>query len=175
MERQSGIEPNVLELFKPIRTFIFDIDGVIASNSMLATEEGYLLRKVHGKDGTAFALALANGYNVWVLSGGTAHILAERFTKMGAQEVHTAVKNKKELAQELAAKNNLSLDSALYMGDDLPDIQIMEKCRLACCPKDACNEAKAVSQYISPLNGGEGCVRDVIEKVLRLNGHWQLP
>lgn len=166
---------NVLELFKPIKTFIFDVDGVLTNSQLLAMEDGSLLRNVNIKDGYALQLAVKKGYQMWIISGGTSEAIKKRFEKLGLQEVHIAVKDKKALLLELAAKHNLSLDTALYMGDDIPDYAVMQHCGLPTCPADACTEIKSISKYISPVNGGMGCVRDVIEKVLKLNEDWDLP
>lgn len=166
---------NVLELFKPIRTFIFDVDGVLTDSHLLATEDGHLLRTVNIKDGYALQLAVKKGYNIWIISGGNSEAIKTRFINLGLQEVHIRVKDKKALLKDLADKHNLPLEHALYMGDDIPDYAVMQLCGLPTCPADACNEIKSISKYISPIEGGKGCVRDVIEKVLKLNGDWDLP
>lgn len=164
---------NVLELFTPVRTFVFDIDGVLTNSQLLATEEGHLLRSVNIKDGYAIQLAVKKGYSIWIISGGTSAAMQTRFGNLGMTEVHIKVKDKKALLTELITKYNTTPDTMLYMGDDMPDLQVMQLCGLPACPADACEEIKHVSKYISPKNGGEGCVRDVIEKVLKLNGDWE--
>lgn len=166
---------NVLELFTPIKTFIFDVDGVLTNSTLLATEEGHLLRQVNIKDGYALQLAVKKGYNVWIISGGSSEAIKVRFQNLGLTEVHIKVKDKKALLQQLVEKHNLPLDTALYMGDDIPDYAVMQMCGLPTAPADGCTEVKAVAKYISPASGGEGCVRDVIEKVLKLNNDWELP
>lgn len=166
---------NVLELFTPIKTFVFDVDGVLTNSQVLAMEDGSLLRNVNIKDGYALQLAVKKEYNIWIISGGTSEAIKNRFEKLGLQEVHIAVKDKKALLQQLAAKHNISLEHTLYMGDDIPDYAVMQLCGLPTCPADACTEIKGISKYISPVNGGMGCVRDVLEKVLKLNDHWDLP
>lgn len=166
---------NVLELFKPIKTFIFDVDGVLTNSRLLATEDGHLLRQVNIKDGYALQLAVKKGYNVWIISGGNSKAIKTRFENLGLKEVHIAVKDKKALLQELIQKNGVDLSTALYMGDDIPDYAVMQLCHLPTAPTDACMEIKDIAKYISPIEGGNGCVRDVIEKVLKLNGDWDLP
>jgi len=166
---------NILELFAPIRTFVFDIDGVMTDGSLLVTETGDLLRTMNIRDGYATELAVKKGYNVWVISGGKQEAPAIRLRKLGVKETHIAVPDKKKLLQELFEKYNANPAQALYMGDDIPDYAVMQICGLPTCPADAAPEIKSVSKYISPLNGGAGCVRDVIEKVLKLNGDWELP
>lgn len=166
---------NVLELFAPIRTFVFDIDGVMTDGSLLVTETGDLLRSMNIRDGYATELAVKKGYNVWVISGGKQEAPAIRLRKLGVKETHIAVPDKKKLLLELFEKYQAEPAQALYMGDDIPDYAVMQICGLPTCPADAAPEIKSVAQYISPLNGGAGCVRDVIEKVLKLNGDWDLP
>ena len=166
---------NVLELFKPIKTFIFDVDGVLTNSHLLAMEDGSLLRSVNIKDGYALQLAVKKGYQMWIISGGSSDAIKTRFENLGMQEVHIRVKDKKALLLELAAKHNIDLSTALYMGDDIPDYAVMQECGLPVCPADACTEIKEVSKYVSPNNGGQGCVRDVVEKVMKLNDNWDLP
>lgn len=166
---------NVLELFAPIRTFVFDIDGVMTDGSLLVTETGDLLRSMNIRDGYATELAVKKGYNVWVISGGKQEAPALRLRKLGVKETHIAVPDKKKLLLELFEKYQAEPAQALYMGDDIPDYAVMQICGLPTCPADAAPEIKSVAKYISPLNGGAGCVRDVIEKALKLNGDWDLP
>lgn len=164
---------NVLELFTPIKTFVFDIDGVLTNSQLLATEEGHLLRSVNIKDGYAIQLAVKKGYRLWIISGGTSTAMQTRFGNLGMTEVHIKVKDKHALLTELITKHTVDAATILYMGDDMPDLAVMQLCGLPACPADACAEVKAVSKYISPVAGGQGCVRDVIEKVLKLNGDWE--
>lgn len=166
---------NILELFAPIRTFVFDIDGVMTNGSLLVTETGDLLRTMNIRDGYATELAVKKGYNVWVISGGKQEAPAIRLRKLGVKETHIAVPDKKALLIELFTKYNTIPTEVLYMGDDIPDYAVMQMCGLATCPADAAPEIKSLAQYISPFAGGTGCVRDVIEKVLKLNGDWYLP
>lgn len=164
---------NLLELFTPIKTFVFDIDGVLTNSQLLATEDGHLLRSVNIKDGYAIQLAVKKGYHLWIISGGTSAAMQTRFQNLGMKEAHIRVQDKKALFHELIAKYNTSPETILYMGDDMPDLAVMQLCGLPTSPADACPEVKAVSKYISPIKGGMGCVRDVIEKVLKLNGDWE--
>ncbi|PZF71224.1 KdsC family phosphatase [Taibaiella soli] len=166
---------NLLELFAPIRAFVFDIDGVLTDGTLLVLEDGHQLRRMNIKDGYALQLAVKKGYQVWVISGGTSEAAQIRLNKLGITEVHIGVKDKKAKLHELAAKYNIELKNALYMGDDIPDYAVMQCCGLPSCPNDAVSEIREKALYISPFNGGFGCVRDVLEKVLKLNGDWDLP
>jgi 3-deoxy-D-manno-octulosonate 8-phosphate phosphatase (KDO 8-P phosphatase) len=166
---------NVLELFKPIRTFVFDVDGVLTDGSLLATEDGHLLRRMNIKDGFALQLAVKKGYKIWIISGAKSEAVRARLNKLGVTDVHIGIETKKELLLEIAEESKTLFDSILYMGDDVPDYAAMQLCGLPCCPADAVAEIKEVAKYISPYKGGKGCVRDVVEKVLKLNGDWELP
>jgi len=166
---------NLLERFAPIATFVFDIDGVLTDGSLQLTEDGHILRTMNIKDGYALQLAVKMGYKVWVISGGRSEAARLRLNKLGIDEVHIGIENKKEFLQEMAQTLNVGFEQILYMGDDIPDYAVMSICGLACCPNDAVPEVKQLSHYISPHGGGQGCVRDVIEKVLKLNNHWELP
>ncbi len=163
---------NVLELFKPITTFIFDVDGVLTDGTVLVLDNGLQARKMSIKDGFALQMAVKNGYKILIVSGGNSPQVANRLEKLGINDVHMSVLNKKEFITNYIAVNNLRKEEMLYMGDDLPDLPAMSIVGLPCCPADAVQEIKAIIQYISPLKGGDACVRDVIEKVLKLNGHW---
>ncbi|MDI9320659.1 MAG: HAD hydrolase family protein [Phycisphaerales bacterium] len=166
---------NILELFESINTFVFDIDGVMTDGSLLVTDTGDLLRSMNIRDGYATELAVQKGYHVWVISGGKQEAPAIRLRKLGVKEAHIAIPNKKTLLLELFKKYDVNPNHALYMGDDMPDYAVMQICGLPTCPNDAAPEIKSVSKYISPFKGGGGCVRDVIEKVLKLKGDWELP
>lgn len=166
---------NILELFAPIRVFAFDVDGVLTNGQLLLTTDNQMLRSMNIKDGYAMEQAIKKGYKIWTISGSTSEPAKTRFNRLGITDAYDGVKNKKEFLQALAAKENIAYDKILYMGDDIPDHAVMQICGLSTCPNDAVAEIKQVAKYISPYKGGEGCVRDVIEKVLKLNGDWELP
>jgi len=164
---------NILELFQKITTFIFDVDGVLTDGTVLVLEHGLQARRMHIKDGFALQMAEKNGYKVLIISGGHSPQVAERLEKLGINNIHMSVHDKKAFVQDYMSANNLKPEEVLYMGDDLPDLPALSAVGLPCCPGDAVSEVKEAVQYISPLNGGSACVRDVIEKVLKLNGHWE--
>ena len=164
---------NVLEVFKEVTTFVFDIDGVMTDSTVLLLENGLQARQMNIKDGLALQMAMRNGYKVMVISGGTSEPVIRRLQYLGIEEIHLGLIDKLKFFEGIRSQYNLAWKDILYMGDDLPDIPVMKMVGLPCCPEDAVAEVKAVSQYISPLSGGRGCVRDVIEKVLKLNGHWK--
>lgn len=165
---------NVLELFKTIKTFVFDIDGVLATEILLILQGGEMARHMNSKDGYALQLAVKKGYRVAIISGGNSEPVRQRMERLGVQDVYLGVHNKQEKLLEYVKENELLPEEILYMGDDIPDYVVMNLVGLPCCPADAVMEIKQISKYISPFNGGRGCGRDVIEKVLKLNGHWDL-
>lgn len=163
---------NVLGYFKEVTTFVFDIDGVLTDGTVLLFENGLQARKMHTKDGFALQLALRKGYNVVIISGAYSEPVLKRLQYLGLTEIFLAIKNKKVFLETYFGERGVDWKSVLFMGDDLPDIEVLACCGVSCCPADAVPEVKIGSKYISPFAGGEGCVRDVIEKVLKLNDHW---
>ena len=164
----------MLDIFKNINVFVFDIDGVLTDGSLLVMDGGLMIRRMQVKDGYALQLAVKRGYSIFVISGGNSPQVKERLSKLGVENVYMPIDNKLEKLKELIDKYQLQKEEILYMGDDIPDLEVMQYCGLACCPADAVSEIKTISRYISPLKGGEGCVRDVIEKVMKLQGKWIL-
>ena len=165
---------NILAKFKTIKTFVFDVDGVLTDGSLLVLNDGQMARLMNIKDGYALQLAVKKGYRVLVISGGTSDAVKQRLDKLGVTENFLQVENKKEKLTQYVAGHDLKWEEILFMGDDIPDHSALQLVGLPCCPADAATEIKQISQYISPFEGGKGCARDVIEKVLKLNGHWDL-
>jgi 3-deoxy-D-manno-octulosonate 8-phosphate phosphatase (KDO 8-P phosphatase) len=166
---------NILAEFKLIKTFVFDIDGVLASDILLILEGGQITRNMNSKDGYALQLAIKKGYKVAIVSGGDSEAVKIRLEKLGIKDIFLKVSSKKEKLAEYISENNLKWQEVLYMGDDIPDYHCLQMVGLPCCPANAAVEIKQISKYISPLDGGGGCARDVIEKVLKLNNHWGVP
>ena len=164
---------NVLEVFKDVTTFVFDIDGVMTDSTVLLLENGLQARQMNIKDGLALQMAMRNGYKVMVISGGTSEPVIKRLQYLGIEEIHLGLIDKLKFFEGIRKQYNLQWKEILYMGDDLPDIPVLQQVGLPCCPEDAVPEVKSVSKYISSISGGKGCVRDVIEKVLKLNDHWK--
>lgn len=164
---------NVLELFKPVTAFVFDVDGVLTDGTVLVLDGGLQARRMNIKDGFALQMALKKGYRVKVISGGNSPEVQDRLEKLGVKDVSMAVLDKKKVLVDFMTGKKLKKEQVLYMGDDLPDLPALHAAGLSCCPADAVSEVRDSVHYISPFKGGETCVRDVIEKVLRLNDHWE--
>jgi 3-deoxy-D-manno-octulosonate 8-phosphate phosphatase (KDO 8-P phosphatase) len=163
---------NLPEIFRTLTTFVFDVDGVLTDGTLLVLPGGLMARKMNVKDGYGLQLAVKKGYNVVIISGGASEEVEERLRKLGVSEVFMRVTNKLAVLTEYLETRQLSWQEAMFMGDDIPDMAVMKKVGLACCPLDAVVEIKEISSYISPINGGYGCARDIIEKVLKIRGHW---
>tara|TARA_R110002050_G_scaffold223338_2_gene359182 strand:+ start:46875 stop:47402 length:528 start_codon:yes stop_codon:yes gene_type:complete len=166
------MEKSYKEFLQNITTFVFDVDGVFTDGSILITSTGEMLRKMDVKDGYALKTALNKGYNVCIISGGTNEGVRDRMRGLGVTDIYLGAHHKEDPLKEYLATYTIKPENVLYMGDDLPDIPPMLLVGLATCPQNATQEVKAVSKYISPKNGGEGCVRDVIEQVLKVRGDW---
>jgi len=164
----------LLEKFKSIKTFVFDVDGVLTDGSLLVLNDGQMARRMNIRDGYALQLAVKKGYRVVIISGGTSDAVQERLNKLGVLDCFLKIDNKKATLVEYVAAHQLNWEEILFMGDDIPDYVPMRLTGLPCCPADAAPEIKQISVYISPVAGGHGCARDVIEKVLKLNDHWDL-
>ncbi|MBK85770.1 MAG: 3-deoxy-D-manno-octulosonate 8-phosphate phosphatase [Flavobacteriaceae bacterium] len=163
---------NYKTLLKNINTLIFDVDGVLTDSSVFVTTEGEMLRTMNTRDGFALKSAVDSGLNVCIISGGTNEGVRRRLKSLGLKNIilgaHNKLKNLKLLIKEL----DVNSDKIMYMGDDIPDIPAMLEVGLPCCPQDAAPEVKAISLYISHLNGGQGVARDIIEQILKIQGHW---
>ena len=164
---------NVLAEFKKVTTFIFDIDGVLTDGTLLVLADGLQARQMHVKDGFGLQMALRHGYRVFIVSGGVSEEARKRLEYLGLTDIHLGIGDKTAFVSDILKSNKIKWAEVLFMGDDLPDIPLMSKVGLPACPADAVSEVKSIVKYISPINGGWGCVRDVIEKVLKVNGHWQ--
>ena len=165
-------EKSYKEYLNHITTFIFDIDGVLTDGSVFVTTTGELLRTMNIKDGYALKTAVDQKFNICVISGGSNEGVKLRLEGLGIKEIHLGTHNKITHLNEFLNKYNLKQENVLYMGDDIPDLQVMKLVGLSCCPQDAVPEIKAISKYISHKKGGKGAVRDVIEQVLKVQGKW---
>lgn len=157
---------------KHIKGFIFDVDGVLSMDTSPLDENGDPVRTANIKDGFAIRYALMNGFQMAIVTGANTPRVKMRYQKLGVEHIYMNSFNKTEFLDEILEKTGLQKDEILYMGDDLVDLKIMQQIGIPTCPLDAVPEIKAVSLYISDKNGGQGCVRDVIEQVMRSQGIW---
>jgi 3-deoxy-D-manno-octulosonate 8-phosphate phosphatase (KDO 8-P phosphatase) len=155
-----------------ISTFIFDVDGVLTDGTVTVTTSGEMLRKMNIKDGYALKTAVDSGYHICIISGGSNEGVRLRLQGLGVKDIHLGVQNKTETLNQYLKSNNIDSANAVYMGDDIPDLKVMQLVGLPCCPQDAVPEIKAISSYISHKNGGKGAVRDIIEQVMKVQGKW---
>lgn len=167
------MEVSYKELMPQIDTFIFDVDGVLTNGIVTVHPNGDLVRQMSIKDGYALKTAVDAGYRVCIISGGSSEGVRLRLQGLGITDIYLGAHNKIDQYNELVKKYNLNPENVLYMGDDVPDYPVMELVGFACAPQDAASEIKAVSKYISPKKGGEGCARDVIEQIMRVQGKWK--
>jgi len=165
---------SLLKRFQEVRLFVFDVDGVLTDGSLYVFADGEQVRRMNIKDGFALQLAVKKGYGMMILSGSQSDGVVKRLERLGITDVYMNVKDKVKHLKEYASSKNVDLENVLFMGDDMPDYVTMKTVGLACAPRDAMPEIKQAAHYISTKNGGEGCVREVIEKVLKLNKHWEL-
>jgi len=164
---------DLYQQLKKITTFCLDVDGVLTNSDLLIANDGKLWRTMNARDGLAMRWAIEHKYNVAIITGGRNDSVAERLKALGVKDVFLASYNKVNVLEKYMADKNLNKDELLFMGDDVIDLGVMKAVGFSACPYDADREVKKIANYISPKKGGQGCVRDIIEKTLCLNGHWQ--
>ena len=155
-----------------IRAIFFDVDGVLSKETISLHPSGEPMRTVNIKDGYAMQHAVKHGFLIAIITGATSEAVLKRYERLGLTEIHQGVAKKIKVYDELCKKYNLKDSEVMYMGDDIPDFEVMQRCDLPVCPADAAPEIKSISKYISQRNGGDGCGRDVMEQVLKAHGLW---
>ena len=159
------------QLLAGIDTFLFDMDGVFTDNRVLLYPGLDPVRTFHSRDAFAVQHAVKEGLRIVVISGGRSQGAAESFTRLGVKDLHFGTRDKNSKLDELIAAGVDPARTA-FMGDDLPDIKAMQRVALPCCPKDAAEEIKAISLFISHHAGGQGCVRDLLEQAMKVQDKW---
>jgi len=154
-----------------VNCFIFDVDGVLTDGSILINGTDYQ-RKINVKDSYAIQLASKLGYRIFLITGGESEFIKKTYLKLGVTEVYLESSDKVKVFELANKKYDLDVNRVVYVGDDIPDLQLMQRVGVPVAPQDACNEIKSIACYVSPLNGGNGCVRDIIEQTLRVQGKW---
>ena len=166
------MEKSYKEYLSQITTFIFDVDGVLTDGSIQISSDGELLRTMDIKDGYALKHAINHKFTVAIISGGKNEGVRTRLRNLGVTDIYLGCEDKTEQMEEFFDIYGIKPEEVLYMGDDLPDLYVMKKVGMPCCPQDAVPEIKEISKYVSHKRGGRGCVRDVIEQVLKVQGKW---
>ena len=163
---------NYKEKLASVKAFVFDFDGVMTNGDVWVYGDGETVRCGNIKDGFAIQYAVKKGYTIALISGATSKSIDNRMKMLGVEQVFTGCGDKIKTYDQFLAANGLTDDQVLAMGDDIPDYPLLKRAGVACCPADAAVEIKEIADYISLFPGGKGCVRDVIEQVLRLHGTW---
>ncbi|MFN4079478.1 MAG: KdsC family phosphatase [Saprospiraceae bacterium] len=183
MESQQPIglsegQPTSVELLhlfdkmKTIRAFVFDVDGVFTDNNLLVTESGELLRVMNVRDGQALKWAVRAGYHTSVITGGRSEGVKKRLLGLGVHEYYDGIEDKWSAFQSIQKTTGLRASEVAYLGDDLPDLPVMRRVALSCCPADATPDVLVAADYVSAVHGGHGFVREVLEKIMRIQGRW---
>lgn len=160
------------ERLKNIKAFIFDVDGVLSMDTTPLDENGDPMRTTNVKDGFAIRAALRAGFQMGIITGANTPRVKLRYHKLGVEHIYLNSFSKMECLDDFCAKTGVAKADILYMGDDLVDFDVMQEVGVSTCPIDAVPEIKTIAQYISDRKGGEGCVRDVIEQVMRSQQKW---
>lgn len=163
---------NFKEDLRKVKAFAFDVDGVLSNQIITLHPSGEPMRTINIKDGYALQLAVKKKYPIAIITGGNSLAVKKRFKSLGIKDIYLSSFDKKVDFEDFMAKYDLDASNILFMGDDLPDYEILKKVGFPTCPADAVTEIKQISRYISHLDGGKGCVRDIIEQVLRLHNKW---
>lgn len=157
---------------KKIKAIVFDVDGVLSRQTIVLSSTGEPLRTVNIKDGYAIQLAVKLGLHIALLTGGKTDAVRVRYANLGMEDIYMGCAVKINTYREYLAKYDLHDEEVIYVGDDIPDYEVMKQCGCPCCPADACPDIKQIATYISSCTGGDGVGRDIIEQVLRAQGKW---
>jgi 3-deoxy-D-manno-octulosonate 8-phosphate phosphatase (KDO 8-P phosphatase) len=163
---------NFKEEIAKVTTFVFDVDGVFTDGGIMPLPDGDFVRKYYAKDGYAVAYAVKAGYNVFIITGGRGAMLERRFKLLGVTALYTDCEDKVPVFERILEEYGLRREEVLFMGDDIPDLESMKAAGVAVCPADAATEILEAADYVSQYTGGMGCVRDIVEQVLRARGDW---
>ena len=162
------------EILKDINTLIFDVDGVLTDSSILLLPPNEMIRTMNTRDGYALQKAVKAGINVCIITGGNSMSVKSRLEYLGIPDIYMASKDKIADFEDYLAKKGVTKEQVMYMGDDIPDYEVMQLVGLPTCPHDAAEEIKAISRYVSPKDGGKGAVRDITEQILKIHGLWMV-
>tara|TARA_B110000467_G_C18319182_1_gene483807 strand:- start:316 stop:840 length:525 start_codon:yes stop_codon:yes gene_type:complete len=168
------MESHYKEKLKNIKVFVFDVDGVLTNGDLFIFPNGKLVRKMNAKDGYALKLAMKKGYEIAIITGGREKEIEERLSKLGIKHIFLNSHNKIRVMKDFLKNGKFKKEDVMYMGDDIPDMEVLQYVGFSCCPNDAVTDVKNICKYISYQKGGDGCVRDIIEQTLRVTDNWDL-
>jgi 3-deoxy-D-manno-octulosonate 8-phosphate phosphatase (KDO 8-P phosphatase) len=157
-----------------VKTLLFDVDGVLTNGQVFLMESGEIVRNMNSKDGFALRLAAKKGYRIAIITAGNSQTVKKLLESFGVQDVFLLQHDKLKCYNDFINEHSLNEEEILYMGDDIPDYEVMKRVGIAACPNNSAHEIKEICIYISNRNGGEGCVRDIIEQVMRSQGTWEI-
>ena len=160
------------EKLNNIKTVILDVDGVLTDGNLILLPTGEMVRSMNTRDGYAMQLAVKKGIRIAVITGGKDQAVVDRLKYLGLTDIYVGAHDKVDAFQDLVFSYGLDPDEIAYMGDDYPDLAVMSLVGLSTCPNDACMDVRKAAEYISPENGGKGCVRDLLEQILKVQGLW---
>lgn len=170
--KEKSNNMDVHEKIQKITTMIFDVDGVFTDGTLIVTESGDMLRAMNAKDGYAIKKALDEGLNIAIITGGDSLGVVKRFEKLGIDDIFIKISDKLTKFKEYIKDLDINEDEVMYMGDDILDLELLKNVFLPVCPRDACHEVLEASEFISNFDGGRGCVREIVEKVLSSQNKW---
>lgn len=165
---------NFKELLADVEAIVFDVDGVMTDGGIIPLADGDFIRKYYAKDGYALAYAVKHGLNIGVISGGFGKILESRMNRLGIEHRYLGCMDKIAAIDDFISKTGVKRENVIYMGDDIPDLEVLRHVGIPVAPADACSEVLQAAVYISEYKGGAGAVRDIIEQVMRVKGTWAL-
>jgi 3-deoxy-D-manno-octulosonate 8-phosphate phosphatase (KDO 8-P phosphatase) len=163
---------NFKEKLARVEAFVFDVDGVFTDGGIVPLPDDDFLRTYHARDGYAVTYAASERYPIFIITGGRGRIIQDRFKMLKVTELHCNIADKTAVLRDIADRHGINLANTVYMGDDIPDLDVMRMVGVPVCPADACHEVVEVAAYVSQYPGGRGCVRDIIEQTLRAQGRW---
>lgn len=161
-----------VQIFKDIELLILDVDGVLTNTEILITEEGHLLRTMNTRDGYAMKRLIKAGIDIMVITGGRSKGVVSRLSNVGVKKIYTDIHDKKKVLNQIIEESAVPVGRMAYMGDDILDMECIKTVGLGCCPADATREVLEISQFVSNKKGGKGCVRDLIERILKSKDLW---
>lgn len=159
---------------RKIKAVVFDVDGVLSASTIQMDENGEPLRTINIKDGYAIQLAVKHGIQLAIMTGGRNENIRSRYEYLGVKDIYISCSMKIRTWEEFLKKYALKEEEVIYVGDDIPDYEVMKRAGCPCCPKDACAEIKGISTYVSNCEGGHGIARDILEQVMKAQGRWVL-